>query len=180
MDIASAAHQAACDTTVHPQSSTTAARLTTCASGFFRTAAFQATIIIATELRAKLQERLGLSLGHRQLGMSQTLDEAKSWSLQCIKSGETNVKSYLLICLIAAHVEALCRRERESTVPILLAKAAKDALDVCLPILEEAAGQLQSQRHADSLPDVPSVLPVDTEDWDSMVSCYTGDTWISN
>ena len=153
-----------------PPEESIAARLTTCASGFFHTVAFQASIVVATEMRAKLQEDLGLSLSRRRPDVAQTLNEAKSWALQCIKAGETNVKGYLLIRLIAAQIEALSRREKTSAIPPLLAKAAKDALDTCVPILEEAAGQLQSQRHHESLPEVPSVIPVEIEDWDLMVS----------
>ena len=121
-------------------------------------------------MRAKLQEDLGLSLSHRRPDVTQTLNEARSWALQCIKAGETNVKGYLLIRLITAQIEALSRREKTSAIPPLLAKAAKDALDACVPILEEAAGHLQNQRSHESLPDVPSVIATEIEDWDLMVS----------
>lgn len=60
----------------------------------------------------------------------------------------------------------------------MLVKAVEDAEEKCLPVLEEMAAALQTERAGDALPQVYMNLTPDlSEDWDFMVSspprvCY--------
>ena len=93
------------------------ARLTVCGFGFFRTVAIQASFLIAVELKIQLQK--GDSLGPVPLrpDLLSVLDDAKAWSLRCIEAGETNIKGYLLMCLVAAQIEGAHARPWEGRVP---------------------------------------------------------------
>lgn len=177
------------------------ARMIKCGSGFFRIATYQAALLIATELRAQLQdEDYSLSPSPLRPGLHAVLEEAKLWAVRCIEAGETNVKGHLFLVLIAAQIEALMVRrggpglasnkddgddaDSRFTADMLL-KAAREAVEQCLPILEDKARQLQQQpssmsssasssgaghrQSVDQLDQMMMALPED-EDWDFMVS----------
>jgi hypothetical protein len=99
----------------------------------------QATIIIAVELRTQLQEEESLGPLPLRPDLLSVIDEAKTWCLKCIEAGETNIKGYLLICVVASQIEGLMRGLGKDEYPKLLVKAAEDAEEKCLPILEEMA-----------------------------------------
>jgi hypothetical protein len=62
------------------------ARLTVCGSGFYRTVAMQATIIIAVELRTQMQEEESLGRLPLRPDLFSVIDEAKTWCLKCIEA----------------------------------------------------------------------------------------------
>ena len=146
------------------------ARLTVCGSGFYRTVAMQATILIAVELRTQLQEEESLGPILLRPDLLSVIDEAKAWCLQCIEAGETNIKGYLLMCVVASQIEGLMRRLGKDEVPKLLVKATEDAEERCLPILEEIAARGQTERNLDGLQMPFNAPPEVMEDWDFMVS----------
>ena len=130
-------------------------RFIACGSGFFRMGVFQATLLVASELRAQAREsdcglggvdRVG-GLGSAPLlrpDLLAVVDEAKSWSLRCIEAGETNVKGYLLNCLVAAQIRGLARGLRSGKeFSEVLAKEAEEAEKRYSPLLEDMAGQAQ-------------------------------------
>jgi hypothetical protein len=146
-------------------------RLTVCGSGFFRNVAIQASLLIAVELKTQLQEEESLGPVSLRLDLLSVLDDAKAWSLQCIEAGETNIKGYLLLCLIAAQIEGLMRGIGKDEFPELLVKAAEEAEERCLPILEEKATQSQTEGTVDDLNQMSlNILSEPIEDWDFMVS----------
>ncbi|TAQ89958.1 hypothetical protein B7494_g1693 [Chlorociboria aeruginascens] len=146
------------------------ARLTACGSGFFRTVALQASVLIAAELRTQLQEEESIGPMPFRPDLFSVLDDAKTWGLLCIKAGETNMKGYLLTCLIAAQVEGLKRGLGKDELPRFLVKAAEDAEDTCLPILEKAA-QAQAGKTIDQLDLMPlNMAPELVENWEFMMT----------
>ncbi|KAM5493198.1 hypothetical protein McanMca71_005393 [Microsporum canis] len=62
--------------------------------------------------------------------------DAKAWSLKCIQAGETNIKGYLLTCVIVAHVEALLKDPTKDLIAKLLVNAIEDASAKSLSILD--------------------------------------------
>jgi hypothetical protein len=143
------------------------ARLVACGSGFYRTVAFQAALIIYVELRTQLQEDESLGPIPLRPDLLSVLDDAKTWCLQCIRAGETNIKGYLLICVLAAQIDGIMRGVGKDEAPRLLAKAAEDAEEICLPILEEMAAKGTGESlHQASLNTPLEVMG----DWDFMAS----------
>ncbi|KAF4633621.1 hypothetical protein G7Y89_g4495 [Cudoniella acicularis] len=143
------------------------ARLAACGSGFYRNVAVQATLLIAIELRTQIQEDESLGPVRLRSDLLSILDESKTWSLQCIEAGEVNMKGYLFMCVLAAHIEGLIRGIGKDDIPALLIKAAEEASEKCLPILEKmAAGGSVDDPHQMSL----NAPPGGMEDWDFMMS----------
>ncbi|KAF2477302.1 uncharacterized protein BDR25DRAFT_251952 [Lindgomyces ingoldianus] len=143
-------------------------RLALCGSGFFRTSVFQATSVIAVELRTQLHEEESLGPIPLRLDLLSVLGDAKTWCLRSIEAGETNTKGYLLICLITAQIEGLVQGLEKDEFPKMLVKAAEEAEDMCLPILEDMVAQCQNKGTLDGLNQMS--LSVPPEDWDFMMS----------
>ncbi|KAE9363170.1 putative C6 transcription factor [Stipitochalara longipes BDJ] len=144
------------------------ARLITCGSGFYRTVTMRAALLIVAELRTQLQEEE--SLGSELLlrpDLLAVLEDSKTWCLRCIEAGETNIKGYLLICVLATQIDGLRRRLGKGELTMLLIKAAEDAEEKCLPILEEMVARLTGDGLLQTLLNTP---PGVVEDWDFLVS----------
>lgn len=142
-------------------------------SGSFRGVAIQTANILLAELRAQVQENDTLGTG--MTGSSDwrvMLEEVKDWSLGCIKAGETNIKGYLLVCMIGAQIEALRRGAELDETNAAIVQGVVDAKDECVPILEERAAQARKgdQADADALKAQQSHQPMD--DWDLAVSLH--------
>ncbi|KAI2624648.1 putative C6 transcription factor [Hypomontagnella submonticulosa] len=121
------------------------ARLVTCASGFFRIVAVQAHVLIATELTAQLREEETLGPGLVRQDLIPIIDEAKVWSLQCIEAGETSIKGYFLVCLLASQIEGLRQGLGKEELGRFMVKAAEESEERCLPMIEEMAAQWQAE-----------------------------------
>ena len=147
------------------------ARLTTSGQGFFRIVAMQASLVLAVELRAQLQEEESLGPVPLRRDLLSVVYDAKSWCLRSIETGETNVKGYLLSSLVAAHIEGLMQGLRKDEIAELLAKAAEEVVLTCIPILEEkVARATQTKGTADQLGEMSLNMPPELmEDWDFMV-----------
>jgi hypothetical protein len=93
-----------------------------------------------------VSQNLGRSLlvpvPHHRSDLVAVLVDSKAWCLRCIGAGETNIKGYLLICVLAAPIGGLGRRLGKDELPKLLIKAAEDAEEKCLPILAEMVAKL--------------------------------------
>ncbi|KFY03148.1 hypothetical protein O988_01680, partial [Pseudogymnoascus sp. VKM F-3808] len=68
-------------------------RLATCGSGFFRTVAMQATLLIAVELRTQVQEAAGLSSPTLRPDLVAVLEDNKAWLLRCTEVDEMNINT---------------------------------------------------------------------------------------
>ena len=126
------------------------ARLTTCGTGQPRTAAWQASALIVVELRALLQEDGALSPTTVRPDLVSILYEAKAWSWRCIEAGETSIKGYMMMALLVAQIEGLIRRTTLDELPLLMVKAAEEAEERCITLLEQSAarGQTDTDTHA--------------------------------
>ncbi|EPE32529.1 C6 transcription factor, putative [Glarea lozoyensis ATCC 20868] len=146
-------------------------RLAVCGSGFYETVAFQAALLVAVEIRTQLQEEESLGPVSLRPDLVAVVDNARTWCLQRIKSGETNIKGYLLIHVVTAQIDALRKGVDRNAMPSILVQATQDVEDVCLPILEEMASQAQVEENADGLADMSFGASVrGTEDWGFMMS----------
>ncbi|EHK26034.1 uncharacterized protein TRIVIDRAFT_55458 [Trichoderma virens Gv29-8] len=141
-------------------------RLSCCGVGFFRIASLQASLLIAAEIDNQLREEQGLVPSPFRADLLSVIQESKEWCLQSIKAGETNVKGYMVNCVIVAHVEGLMQGLDQQEISPLFLKAAEDAIEECLAILEERAGQSQDEG-ADAL-DIG--IRAQSPDWDFLVS----------
>ena len=144
--------------------------LVTCTSGFYPTVTIHAAFLIAMELRMQLQEDEGLGLTSVPLrpDLLAVLEESKKWCLRTIEAGETNVKGYLLVSVLAAHIDGLARGLDKEGVARSLVETVRRVGKECLPILERMAavgkegesGELVSQED----------LCGGMEDWGFLVS----------
>ena len=141
-------------------------RLAAYGSGFSRTIVTQSVIIIAVELRAQLKEDESLGPVFLRPDFPSVLDDAKTWCLQCIKAGEINIKGYLLISALTAHVHGLMQGVGKDEIPGLVMKAVQDAETICLPILEE----MVAEESGNGLQETTANTPIEImEDWDFMI-----------
>lgn len=144
-------------------------RLSICGTGFYRTVAMQAALLIVIELKAELQEGESLGPIYLRPDLLSVIEDAKTWYLRCIEAGETNVKGYILTCVAAAQIHGLMEHLEGDELSALLVKAAEDAGEKCLPILERLA--TQGQGGISGLHSMPSnTTPDMVGDWDFMVS----------
>ncbi|RDL38255.1 Uncharacterized protein BP5553_02595 [Venustampulla echinocandica] len=147
------------------------ARLTVCGSGFYRTVAAQATLLIGLELRTQLQEEESLGPVPLRPDLLSVLEDAKTWCLRCIKAGETNIKGYLITCIIATQIEGLMRGLGKDEIFGLIVKAVDDAEKICLPVLEEMAAQGQAEEPVEGPHQISSnASPEAMESWDFLMS----------
>jgi hypothetical protein len=58
-----------------------------------------------------------------------------------IEAGETGIKGYLLLRVLIAQIDGIKRRLRKDDMLAVLGRAAEEAVERCLPILERIAGQ---------------------------------------
>ncbi len=153
-------------------------RLTICGSGLFSIITIQASLIVAGELKAQLQEEEG-GLGPVPLrsDLLSILEEMKSQTLRRIQAGETNVKGHMVCCLLFSQIEGLRKGVGKEEFPGLLVKAVEDAGKTCLPILEAKVTQVSV--------DEPEHIPLDISSqllggWDFVVSCHAKTNRSSN
>ncbi|KAL6165850.1 hypothetical protein ACJQWK_09066 [Exserohilum turcicum] len=154
-------------------SETDLARMCRCTAGFFRSFAFHAAIFLVTEWRTQVQDEDD-SADWMSSPLSGVARDAANWYLGCVQAGETGIKGYLLLCLVAAWTDATKQHVDKSDLAAYLAKASQRAADICMPLLEAAAGaQEQCGRPADSngLGGSDSLISADShaEDWDALM-----------
>lgn len=148
-------------------------RVVTCTSGSYPTVAIHAAFLIAMELRMQLQEEEGLTSVPLRPDLLLVLEESKAWCLRTMEAGETNVKGFLLMSALAAHIEGLARGMDKSGIARLLVKAVSDVGEICLPILERMTTVVQGGNLAELLQVQQASSPGATEmmeDWGFLVS----------
>jgi len=112
-----------------------------CAAGFFRMYAFHASTFLATELRTRLQDEEDPDT--LSASLTSVMEDAANFYLRCMQAGETGCKGYIILRLLDAWVDAITRRVNRSELPALLIKAAEQAVEACIPVLEALAGVQQ-------------------------------------
>ncbi|RAK97559.1 putative C6 transcription factor [Aspergillus ibericus CBS 121593] len=143
-------------------------RFVTSGAGLFRTTTVQASTVIATELRFQLQEdHQSLDPVPLRPDLVRVLEESKTWTLQCMESGETNTKGYLLTHALVAQVQGLMRGVTEQEMHDILVKTADEGVQTCLRILEGKASEGQADYTDDAGCLTPSNFTPDLqEDFD--------------
>ncbi|KAF1362950.1 hypothetical protein EJ07DRAFT_105711, partial [Lizonia empirigonia] len=145
-------------------------RLCRCGSGFFRAFAFQSASLLGVELRALYQEDSISEINIRP-DLLNIVEDAADWYVQCIKAGETSPKGYMLLSILSTQIDAMKRNINKDEVPAMLVKAAEEAGNRCLPLLEELAGY--SQGADDAMPFDGMDLrqsPEFLEGWDTLMA----------
>ncbi|KAF2114254.1 hypothetical protein BDV96DRAFT_577850 [Lophiotrema nucula] len=145
------------------------ARLARCSSGIFRGAAFWAAVFIAVELRSHLKEDDSFGPVPLRTDLLAIVQQAKSWTLECIEAGETNIKGYILISLVSAQIDGLVKGLSNEELADTLVKAAEKAEEDCIPILEAMAAAAAQGQDAtlDGFDQMSLNMPTDLmEDWD--------------
>ena len=107
--------------------------------GFYRISTMLAFLFIAVEIEARIEEEGGWGPIPLQPYLLSLLDEAKTWGFDSVKSGETGVKGYMVICVVAANVKGRMRQLGIDGLKKTLLKALEDSVQTCLPILERMA-----------------------------------------
>ncbi|KAF2829552.1 hypothetical protein CC86DRAFT_318946 [Ophiobolus disseminans] len=142
------------------------ARLCRCGAGFFRAFTFHASTFLVVELRSQILEEDSVP---RPDLLNIPLD-ATNMVLRAIEAGETSVKGYILLSVLAAQIDGIERRVGEEDIPALLGGAAEVALQRCIPMLERIAGQgtggVDSQTEEFDFQISPDFM----EDWDLVMS----------
>lgn len=147
------------------------ARLVTCGSGFYRTVAVEATLLIAVELRAQLEENESLSPVILRPDLLSVMEDSKTWGLRCIEAGVTNIKGHLLSSIVAAHIEGLIQGIGKDQLTAVLVRAAEDSLERTLPMLEAMLAQGQDDGNVHELHQMSlNTSPEATENWDFLTS----------
>ena len=148
-------------------------RLAVCGSGFYCTVAIQATLLIAVELRTQVQEAASLSPPTLRPDLLAVLEDNKGWLLRRIEAGETNVKGYLMICVVTAQIDALARGLGKDEMLRLCVEAAEESEEVCFPLLEEMVAQGRDGGGDSEVLTGLGTPEGGVEDWEFMVS------WVS-
>src|SRR3569833_421759 len=117
----------------------TLARLISCGSGFYRTVAMQAALLLALELRAQAVESQSLGQTTLRNDLLQVLVDAMGWGLRCFDAGVTFVKGHLIICAVSAQIQGLKLGLCNDEIVGLIVQASEDSLQACLRILERKA-----------------------------------------
>ncbi|KAL5340200.1 hypothetical protein BJX70DRAFT_396974 [Aspergillus crustosus] len=116
-------------------------RWVTCGFGSYRTCVVIATAFVAFELKAQLQDEDSLGPNPYRLDLFSLISDAKVQMWRMIEAGETNIKGFLLSCLVTAQIEGLMQGMEEGRMGAYLVQAAEEAQDKCLAFMEEKAGQ---------------------------------------
>ncbi|KAF3019294.1 hypothetical protein E8E14_008063 [Neopestalotiopsis sp. 37M] len=146
------------------------ARVTAAGGGNPRLAANQAALLVGTELEAQVKENEGLG-GPVSIrpDLLAVLQRAVDWQLHCIRIGETNIKGHLITYMLAAQVNALMLgKPRGETGPFLI-KAAIEAEELSIPLLEAIASEKQDELATDASYSGSFSTPAST-DWDLMMT----------
>lgn len=154
-----------------PSSEDLLARLITCGTGFFRTAAIQVSFTIPMELHAQLQDDEGLGPTRLRRDLAAVTEEIHTWSWRCIEAGETSVKGFMMSALLVAQTRALQRgptADKAELARFLVGEGEK-AAEKCVPLLESIV-EGTKQQGAPAIVDEFGPSPGLTEDWDFTVS----------
>ncbi|KAF1836560.1 hypothetical protein BDW02DRAFT_566987 [Decorospora gaudefroyi] len=131
-------------------------RLITCSSGFYPAGAIHAAFLIAMDLRMQLKEDESLEPLPLRPDLLSVIHESKQWCLKVVEAGETSVKGYLLISVIAAQIEGLMHRLGEEEIVTRLIKTVEEVEAKCMPMLAAMASEFHVPRSEAS--DAPQLM----------------------
>jgi hypothetical protein len=146
------------------------ARLSNFSSGFYPLITIHASLLIIVELQAQLQEEESLGPVSVRPDLLSVLEEAKIWTRRTVEAGETNIKGFLLMCVMTAQIEGLMNGLSDNERAEGLVRAAEYSIETCLPMLEEMAAALRRDAGSKELQGLQLDTPDDMEDWSFTVS----------
>ena len=158
------------------------ARIIRCGYRTLLSAGLQAFMIIPIELRTQLRQPRNLGPIPVRRDLLAVVEEGSAFSFSCIEAGQTNIKCYLVPCMLLGQINGIMMRLDQQGVSDMAAKAAEEAVDRCLSLLERAAGnQVPTPVRSDIFRDDPAGIdnalvdfPQDfMEDWDFIVCLST-------
>ncbi|RGP58953.1 hypothetical protein FSPOR_11662 [Fusarium sporotrichioides] len=143
------------------------ARFVVCSSGFFRTSAWLASVILLLDLRNQVQEDDTFSSAPIHADVFNMMEDSKPWTLQCIEAGETNIKGHLITSLVSAQIKGIMSRVPKEELAQAMIHAGEEAAREALVVFESLAAQLEPDGgEFQTLSD-----PVDFgEDWNLMLT----------
>ncbi|KAL2195935.1 fungal-specific transcription factor domain-containing protein [Corynascus similis CBS 632.67] len=108
-------------------------------SGFLLAVGVQVYVSIALELINLLREEESFCLGPVELrpDLLAMLDDFRAWLWRRLEAGMTNTKGYLVACMIYAQVDAMRRQMTEDERIAHIVRAAEEAEERCLELLEQ-------------------------------------------
>jgi hypothetical protein len=147
------------------------ARLVTCSSGFLRTVASLASLVVAVELTGQLEEHQSLGPSPVRRDLLAVVDEAKVWSKWCLRAGETNVKGHLVYCMVSTWIDGLLQgRPQEEISAMVVACAEQESSELAAMFQETAGGDGSVEESPQELdPMAMSLLPGWMDDWQFFV-----------
>ncbi|KAL4899859.1 hypothetical protein BDW74DRAFT_188880 [Aspergillus multicolor] len=151
-------------------------RFVECGFGFFRTGSMVATMFVSLELKTQLQDEDSLGPSPYRVDLFSLLCDAKERSWNMIECGETNVKGYLLACLVTAQIEGLMKGVKPSGLPEYLLRAAEAAEERCLAFMEEKAGQGQAGGNTEVLDELSANSAPFMGDWEFIKPAMSSNT----
>ncbi|KAL3469336.1 hypothetical protein BJX99DRAFT_252073 [Aspergillus californicus] len=152
-------------------------QLVTAGFGFLRAGIQLATMFIAMELKSQAQDEDSLGPTPYRLDLMSVLTDAKERSYKTLECGETNIKGYLVLCLVVAQIEGLMQGMDKTRLPEFILQAAETAEDRCLAFMEEKAGPSYSEADIDVLNGLSvGNAPVFMGDWEFIMSDAFFDT----
>jgi hypothetical protein len=118
-------------------------RLTTCSSGFYPAGAIHAAFMIAIDLQMQLKTAESIEPVPLRPDLLSVIQEAKQWCLQVVEAGETSVKGYLLISIVATQIEGLMHGLGEDEITGRFIKTLGEVEEQCMPLLTTMASEFQ-------------------------------------
>ncbi|KAL7942712.1 hypothetical protein V8C42DRAFT_331694 [Trichoderma barbatum] len=148
---------------VSPESDEGFSNLMAVGGGLFREGIRYAGSIIGLELLVQVETHYLDGTLHRNSHyinpLKKIIEEMTSLSLERIRQGETNVKSYMFLCMITAQAEAA---EGGASSEVSIAKSARDSISLCLELLQKRLGTTSLSTPA---PDIESISIDEREDY---------------
>ena len=150
------------------------ATLIVSASGFYRLAAAQASLILGLDIRNQQQALESLGPSPLRRDFAYLLSEFKTWQLRTIEAGEPSVRGYIFICIVAAHIDGLAQALSPEELGAYIVKAGEEAMERCIPILERNLAVLRPEGVGVGVTEEWDFgVPGGLMDWDFL----TGDHW---
>lgn len=137
-------------------------RLTVCDHRTFHVAVKQAYVVFVTELRAGYQNE-GIGTVPFSVDLLDALRDVTTRTFDCVKAGETNIKSHVGASLALAYAEGTKRGLQKEEHSKYLAQTLEDAAEACLPVLQSMLGPEDGQT---GLGDMRTDLPTPSEGLD--------------
>ncbi|CAH0055872.1 unnamed protein product [Clonostachys solani] len=135
-------------------------------TGFLHAGITQAAHIQLAEISSQLREHdEGILWTPINSDLLPALEGASEWAFRVLRDGETNIKGYLVMVLVSSQIKAALEGTTADGMPDVVTRAASEAKDRCLSLLEDEVVRSRTER---MLSETPPAVPAEAclEDWD--------------